>query len=69
MRTGSSSLSSDRGIVEQQEPARNQHRSSRHASAHRLFEVKEWEDQQKRLKQKLQRVKLNYLIINSLHIL
>ncbi|CAF5062438.1 unnamed protein product, partial [Rotaria socialis] len=27
---------------------------SRHASAHRLFEVSEWEEQQKRLKQRLQ---------------
>ncbi|CAF5131985.1 unnamed protein product, partial [Rotaria magnacalcarata] len=31
-----------------------QRRSSRHASAHRLFEVSEWEEQQKRIKQRLQ---------------
>ncbi|CAF4199036.1 unnamed protein product [Rotaria sp. Silwood2] len=54
VRTGSSSLSNDGDRIEQQEPINNQRRLSRHASAQRLFEVNEWEEQQKRLKQKLQ---------------
>ncbi|CAF0771391.1 unnamed protein product [Rotaria sp. Silwood1] len=49
-----SSLSNDGNIIEQKEPINNQRRLSRHASAHRLFEVNEWEEQQKRLKQKIQ---------------
>ncbi|CAM2708142.1 unnamed protein product [Rotaria socialis] len=53
-RTASSSLSNDGDLNEQQETKKNQRRSSRHASAHRLFEVSEWEEQQKRLKQRLQ---------------
>ncbi len=66
-----SSLSSDENIVEQQEPKSNQHRLTRHASARRLFEVNEWDEQQKRLKQKLKTVKyeqkkISYLIIKCL---
>ncbi|CAF3849009.1 unnamed protein product [Rotaria magnacalcarata] len=53
-RTASSSLSNDGDLNEQQETKTNQRRSSRHASAHRLFEVSEWEEQQKRIKQRLQ---------------
>ncbi|CAF0881626.1 unnamed protein product [Rotaria sordida] len=54
VRTDSSSFSNDGDIIEKQEPINKQRRLSRHASAHRLFEVNEWEEQQKRLKQKLQ---------------
>lgn len=57
-KTVSSTLSNDEDINEQHETKTNQRRSARHASAHRLFEVNEWEEQQKRLKQKLKTVKL-----------
>lgn len=57
MRT-SSSLSNEGDIIERKELGNNQHRPVRHASAHRLFEVNEWEEQQKRLKQKIRAVSL-----------
>jgi len=48
------SLSSDDELIV---PKNNQPRLSRRASARRLFEVNEWDEQQKRLKQKLRTVK------------
>ena len=55
--TASSILSSDDDLIEQKETKNTTpRRLSRHASARQLFEVNEWDEQQKRLKQKSRRV-------------
>ncbi|CAF0772862.1 unnamed protein product [Adineta steineri] len=57
--TASSSLSCHEDPAEQQEVTNNQRRTSRHASARRLWEINEWNEQQKQFKQKFQTTESN----------
>lgn len=61
--TEAPSFSSDDELIEKKEvPKSIPSRSSRHASARRLFEVNEWEEQQKRLKEKLRTVFFRFIL-------
>ena len=61
--TEAPSFSSDDDLIEKKEvPKSIPSRSSRHASARRLFEVNEWEEQQKRLKEKLRTVFFRFVL-------